>query len=111
VLVFLASNALRKRVYSTRGRDPLQASHWILPESNPVYQETLARRVAQFTNECTIKHVEGDHHLHMDASADEISRDILTFMERAHQLQQHATIQPTPHVKNSLFLSQPKAKL
>lgn len=102
VLVFLASNRLRRHIYATKGRDPRSATHWMLPDSNPQFADIVKKRLEQFPNEVTLRRIDGDHHIHMDASATGIIADeMMQWMQRA--LRWHATLQLTPEQTKPLL--------
>jgi hypothetical protein len=68
LLVFLASNARRRALYSQGKRDPRAATHWLLPETNPAFESVLAKRLQRCSKEnggkgATLRRVEGDHHV------------------------------------------------
>ena len=82
VLMFLATNHLRRALYAQGKRDPRVPTHWLLPETNPSFEGVVARRVASFPRGCRVVRVEGDHHIHMDAPAEALARDVVEFLQR-----------------------------
>jgi hypothetical protein len=80
--MFLATNHLRRALYAQGKRDPRVPTHWLLPETNPSFEGVVARRVASFPRGCRVLRVEGDHHIHMDAPAEALARDVVEFLQR-----------------------------
>lgn len=80
--MFLATNRLRRALYAQGGRDARVPTHWLLPETNPAFEGVVARRVASFPAGCSVVRVQGDHHIHMDAPAQGLARDVVEFMQR-----------------------------